>query len=750
MVNQARKKRYLPKRTLIILGVIFALILAFILSIPSVGRWYISNKLIPRVEKRLKRTIDIGETKLGFSRLILRNIVVRSDDKKEKPLVRVVEASTHFSIWRAIFGKLRLNRVDIYQPKIFLYRDASGESNFLDLIRNDKKKKRVDKKSASRSLLFETLYVKGGSLTLKDELKKIDATVDDLSAQIKRDQLSRVEIKGVKAHLLPPAPKKIKFDKIEIEGVYAQGKRELKQIKISGGEVGVLPRLELSALNGILKPNLKEKTVQIDLAGSYGGASAQLWSAKGNVDLNQHKGKLNISAERFRLDRIASILKHTPIIKPDRTTIDGQLVLSYENDQLHFIGDLGVVRMNLYHPGLSRQAIYDLSGSLKISGHASASEVVLNRAAVQSNGVSLELSGKIESIKDAPKIQARLVMAQLPCQRLLDAIPAALIPKLTGFKLKGKIDADWHLDVDYEKLKELKLGGRFPMMHCKVVEAPFEVSAERLQEAFEFSVPVTPEENVHLTLGPENPDYIQYEAISKYVMSAFFTTEDGGFFRHRGFLTSQFRSALARNLARGGFRLGASTISMQMVKNVLLTHEKTLSRKLQELFLVWYLEQELTKERILEIYLNAIEFGPRIYGVGKAARHYFGISAADINPLQAAYFASILPSPKRRYKHYCKGELSPKWDKYVRRILKRMMQRGHITDEEYQAWAEAPFSFARDNESFSEKDCLERIETLQEGVQEGYWKKLKESVEKFAPHQLQLYISPKMPPKKKK
>ena len=106
------------------------------------------------------------------------------------------------------------------------------------------------------------------------------------------------------------------------------------------------------------------------------------------------------------------------------------------------------------------------------------------------------------------------------------------------------------------------------------------------------------------------------------------TTEDNGFFKHRGWVTPEFKTALRRNLAGGGFRLGASSITMQMVKNVLLSREKTLSRKLQELFLVWYIEKMLPKERILELYFNAIEFGPRIYGIGAAARHYFGKHAS--------------------------------------------------------------------------------------------------------------------------
>jgi membrane peptidoglycan carboxypeptidase len=151
---------------------------------------------------------------------------------------------------------------------------------------------------------------------------------------------------------------------------------------------------------------------------------------------------------------------------------------------------------------------------------------------------------------------------------------------------------------------------------------------------------------------------------------------------------------------------------MQMVKNVLLTKDKTLSRKLQELFLVWYLEQELPKERILELYFNAIEFGPRIYGIGAATRHYFGKKPADLNPLEAAFFSSILPSPKRRYVQFCHGSLSPQWDRYIRRILAKVHERGRITDDEYAAFSGQPFVFDRSEASFTEKQCLDWVKNM--------------------------------------
>jgi membrane peptidoglycan carboxypeptidase len=151
---------------------------------------------------------------------------------------------------------------------------------------------------------------------------------------------------------------------------------------------------------------------------------------------------------------------------------------------------------------------------------------------------------------------------------------------------------------------------------------------------------------------------------------------------------------------------------MQMTKNVLLTKDKTLSRKFQELFLVWYLEQVLPKERILELYFNAIEFGPRIYGIGAATRHYFGKKPSELTPLEAAFFSSILPSPKRRYIQYCHGSLLPQWDKYVHRILAKVHERGRITDEEYETYANQTLTFDRAEATFTEKQCLEWVKSM--------------------------------------
>ena len=145
-----------------------------------------------------------------------------------------------------------------------------------------------------------------------------------------------------------------------------------------------------------------------------------------------------------------------------------------------------------------------------------------------------------------------------------------------------------------------------------------------------------------------------------------------------------------------------------VVKNVLLYREKTLARKLQELFLTWHVENTLTKDRIMEIYLNVIEYGPNIYGIGPAALHYFGKPAKDLNPVEAAFFSTILPSPKERYKQYCQGTLTRWTNGKIERILAIMQKRDRLTQAEYDTALVTPLLFAKDGTE-TELACMDRV-----------------------------------------
>jgi monofunctional biosynthetic peptidoglycan transglycosylase len=134
-------------------------------------------------------------------------------------------------------------------------------------------------------------------------------------------------------------------------------------------------------------------------------------------------------------------------------------------------------------------------------------------------------------------------------------------------------------------------------------------------------------------------------SIPLVVQRAAIVAEDSRFYQHQGFDLAAIRDAFNYNLVRGRIVRGASTISQQTAKNLFLSPARDPLRKWHEIFLTWGLEQNLSKQRILELYLNSVEFGRGIYGVQAAALAYWGIPASDLNLVQAAELAATLPSP---------------------------------------------------------------------------------------------------------
>ena len=216
---------------------------------------------------------------------------------------------------------------------------------------------------------------------------------------------------------------------------------------------------------------------------------------------------------------------------------------------------------------------------------------------------------------------------------------------------------------------------------CRITKAPPDIDVERFQTPFKHAVYDEHNEKVEIVTGPGTPDWVPFHVISPFLEAALTTTEDGGFRAHKGFDKSAIKNSIRDNLRQGRFVRGASTVTMQLAKNLYLGREKNLSRKLQEAVLTTYLEQALTKEEILELYFNVVEFGPMIYGVGPAAEHYFQVSPHDLSVAQSLFLTSILPSPKRSY-FSPTGQLGKGWAGYLRRVLKIMRDRNKINDAE--------------------------------------------------------------------
>jgi len=189
-------------------------------------------------------------------------------------------------------------------------------------------------------------------------------------------------------------------------------------------------------------------------------------------------------------------------------------------------------------------------------------------------------------------------------------------------------------------------------------------------------------------VGPQNPRWTPSESIPTEMKWAVIVAEDANFYRHEGIDVKAIREALRYDLEKKRLARGASTITQQTAKNLFLSREKSITRKVEELYLAKRMEQVLTKGRILELYLNIVELGPMVYGIGHGARYYFDKPAGALTPRECAFLAAMLPGPQKAYNPY----------RHLDRVLKRsdmllrlLRQKGVLSEGEYrQALAETP------------------------------------------------------------
>lgn len=196
--------------------------------------------------------------------------------------------------------------------------------------------------------------------------------------------------------------------------------------------------------------------------------------------------------------------------------------------------------------------------------------------------------------------------------------------------------------------------------------------------------------------------WVKLKSLGKPTVGAVVTTEDWAFYSHSGVDFTQIFKVIERAVAKGHLKRGASTITQQVVKNLFLSQERSLLRKLKEWILAFQLESALPKSKILELYFNIVEWGPGISGIGQASNYYFDIPASDLNPKEAAFLAMLLPSPTRYGVSFREGKLSDFAKKQIQRVLHRTVQAHFLTMEEKDFYASIPLYFEKD--IFTEQD----------------------------------------------
>lgn len=348
----------------------------------------------------------------------------------------------------------------------------------------------------------------------------------------------------------------------------------------------------------------------------------------------------------------------------------GKVIIPYVNERFHLVTGFDSIRLKLESVKMDDEV-------LQIKGLASTTNFLINHPKISkkdvvidkaefdymyvigSNFISIDSSSTVRFNKitfhpyvmyqRAPDtvFQLSVITENMVAQDFISSLPEGLFTHFQGMEAEGNFD--YRLDFIYNENKpqDLVFESRLNKYGLKIIRYG-EANLAKLNSDFVY----TPIENGRpqrpIFVGLANPNYTTLDQLSPYLPKSVLTTEDPSFFYHRGFIDEAFRQSIIKNIRKRKFARGASTISMQLVKNVFLTREKTLSRKLEEILLVYILENNRlsSKERMFEVYLNIIEWGPNVYGIGEASRFYFEKHPSQLKLNESLFLATIIPRPK--------------------------------------------------------------------------------------------------------
>lgn len=314
---------------------------------------------------------------------------------------------------------------------------------------------------------------------------------------------------------------------------------------------------------------------------------------------------------------------------------------------------------------------------LEISGSWSVRNLVLNHRRIASNDIIIESAsidantrfGKnfvtldstsvlhMKQINVRPFIQytlrpdkiyeLKIKTGKIDAQQLWNAFPRGMFESLEGMQVSGQLAYHLNLYLDSKNPDQVQFESSLNRQNFKILRWG-KVNLQKINEPFVYTPYEYGKPMRDIYVGPENIYFTPIEQIAPNLKNALLTAEDPSFYSHNGFVPEAIRKSIATNFEKKAFKRGGSTISMQLVKNIYLSRQKTLARKIEEMMLVWLIENGrlCTKQRMFEVYLNIIEWGPNVYGIGEASRFYFGKQPSTLSLGESIFLASIVPRPK--------------------------------------------------------------------------------------------------------
>lgn len=399
-------------------------------------------------------------------------------------------------------------------------------------------------------------------------------------------------------------------------------------------------------------------------------------------------GTVVLHGDRVPLRAFAALVPHGILLDDARAS--GRLEVRRDGAALQLAADGSFDGVAFDHRAIAEQPVA-IGATVRGAVTVSADAVAVDQLAIGVGAAQWTASGWLRRGTPASG-QLDLRLASAPCGELLASLPAEIRAPLDGMAMTGAFGGRARLAIDLAAPvgDGAELGVELDNGCTVTVEPPAsDVTALAGPSEQAFA------DGSHAKVGKGAAGWAELRHLPGHVSGAFTSAEDARFFEHHGFDVRQIARSFEIDLRDRRLSRGGSTISQQLVKNAFLTQRRTLDRKIQEAILTWRLESRLDKKTILERYLNVIELGPHVFGIGAAAQHWFGVPARELSVHQAAFLAALTSEPQsmsRRVRHA--GGLDAESSLRVDVILRAMRRDGVIDKDQLDAAREAPLHFA--------------------------------------------------------
>ena len=452
---------------------------------------------------------------------------------------------------------------------------------------------------------------------------------------------------------------------------------KLQNMSLRMNDMGKKARLSLNTLT--LADEQLETAIQVQT-----NTFTQRWKIKGFADPRNKQMDVrffNIDTGRIRVpyfDERYNVKAGFDSIRLNVENID------MDGDELHIDGFTSIANLHVNHEKISHKDV--VIKNARFDYHFLFGEnfiAIDSSSTVQLN--TMKFNPYVEYNNEKDKIyRLRVAIPTMEAQDFITSLPVGLFSHFEGMEASGTFD--YRLTFEYNKSKpnSVIFDSKLKKQGLKIIKYG-EANLNKLNGEFVYRAIINGRAQRGVLVGNGNPNYAPLESISPYLRKSVLTTEDPSFFSHRGFINEAFKQSIIKNIRTKKFSRGASTISMQLVKNVFLTREKTLSRKLEEILLVYILENNriVSKERMLEVYFSVIEWGPNVYGIGEAAQFYFEKRPSELSLYECLFLANIVPSPRKfMYQFNDEGNLKSFAVNRDRNVRNIMLRRGIITSED--------------------------------------------------------------------